>query len=89
MDGASSGGAYGRRKKAKTPKEKRTTTKSVVETILKIWSHRTDLPGDTYPLARYREVLKVLESMAPSAETWRRNAGQNYVFYKPTERSYD
>src|SRR5262249_37307500 len=48
-------------KKAKTPEDRRAAQKSAAESILKIWSHRQRLPGDAYPLARYREILKVLD----------------------------
>ena len=35
--------------------------KTATETILKIWEHRASLPGKAYPLAPYKDVLKVLD----------------------------
>lgn len=40
--------------------------KSAIETILKIWEHRTSLPGRAYPLASYNNVLMVLDRMRPN-----------------------
>ena len=40
--------------------------KTATETILKVWEHRRSLPGKTYPLASYENVLKVLDVLRPS-----------------------
>ena len=44
--------------------------KDVVEVILKIWDHRSQLPGDVNPLAPYDEILEVLSSMRQNARLW-------------------
>lgn len=57
-------------KNAKTPKARKEATETATDTILKIWGNRTKLPGDAYPLARYRKVLKVLDDLAGGADQW-------------------
>ena len=42
------------------------------EVILKIWEHRTTLPGESYPLARYKDVVRVLQSLRPANNPFRR-----------------
>ncbi len=44
--------------------------KLATETILKIWDHRINLPGDVNPLARYRESLQVLLELRPNPDRW-------------------
>ena len=39
--------------------------KNATETILKIWEHRASLPGNAYPLAPYKDILKVLDRLRP------------------------
>src|SRR5947207_7911372 len=46
--------------------------------ILKIWDRRTSLPGYAYPLARYRDVLRVLDLLRPSANPWQRQNGTRH-----------
>ena len=43
-----------------------------VDTILRIWATRETLPGNAWPLARYREAVTVLERLSPAVEPWRR-----------------
>ena len=40
--------------------------KNATETILKIWEHRASLPGNAYPLAPYKDVLKVVDRLRPN-----------------------
>ncbi len=40
--------------------------KNAKDTILKIWSLRDNLPGEAFPLARYKKLLVMLEAMRPS-----------------------
>lgn len=40
------------------------------ETILKIWEHRTSLPRNAYPLARYADILQVLQRLRPDDNPW-------------------
>src|SRR5687767_11542563 len=47
IDKAENGGTAAKRLRAH---------KSATETILKIWEHRTSLPGKAYPLAPYKDV---------------------------------
>lgn len=41
--------------------------KTATDTILKIWVHRESLPGNAYPLAPYKDALKVLELLRPAS----------------------
>lgn len=50
--------------------------KRAVETILKIWEHRESLPSYAYPLARYNEVLRVLDRFQLNENPFR-NYGQD------------
>jgi hypothetical protein len=52
--------------KAGTAKERATAKKDAKDTILKIWSLRDSLPGEAFPLARYRKLLVMLEAMRPN-----------------------
>ena len=45
--------------------------KEAAATILKIWDHRTSLPGKAYPLAPYRDVLRVIDRLQPDSNTFR------------------
>ena len=42
-----------------------------METILKVWEHRTSLPGNAYPLAPYKDVLQVLDRLRPDHNPFR------------------
>jgi hypothetical protein len=44
---------------------------NATETILKIWEHRSSLPGHGYPLAPYQELLKVLDRLRPDDNPFR------------------
>jgi len=57
IDGAENGSTEVARSKAQ---------KQATETIIKIWEHRASLPGKAYPLAPYKEVLKVLNRLRPT-----------------------
>jgi hypothetical protein len=46
--------------------------KNATETILKIWEHRASLPLSAYPLAPYKDVLKVLDRLWPNDNPFRR-----------------
>ena len=41
--------------------------KEAATTILKIWEHRSSLPGKSYPLAPYRDVLRVIDRLQPDS----------------------
>ncbi len=45
----------------KTEDEREEARKVAVETILKIWERRSSVPGNAYPLARYKDILKILD----------------------------
>jgi hypothetical protein len=45
--------------------------KNATETILKIWEHRASLPGNAYPLAPYKDILKVLDRLRPADNPFR------------------
>ena len=57
MDEAENGATAAVRSKAR---------KDATETIIKIWEHRTSLPGKAYPLAPYKDALLVLERLRPT-----------------------
>jgi hypothetical protein len=51
-----------------TTAAKRTeASRQATETILKIWEHRRSLPGRSYPLAPFNEILSVLHRLRPEA----------------------
>lgn len=52
-----------------------------VETILKIWEHRSSLPGKAYPLKSYENVLIVLDRLRPD-----KNPFPRLAYYLGTER---
>jgi hypothetical protein len=54
-----------------TAAERLRARKSAMETILKIWEHRTSLPGKAYPLAPYKDVLQVLDRLRPDDNPFR------------------
>ena len=54
-----------------TSAERLKARKSATETILKIWDHRTSLPGKAYPLAPYKDVLQVLDRLRPDDNPFR------------------
>jgi hypothetical protein len=54
-----------------TATERLKARRSATETILKIWEHRTSLPGKAYPLAPYKDVLKVLDRLWPGNNPFR------------------
>jgi hypothetical protein len=54
-----------------TAAERLKARKSATETILKIWEHRASLPGKAYPLAPYKDVLKVLDRLRPDNNLFR------------------
>jgi len=52
--------------------EKRDAEDRAVELTLKLWSRRRDLPKPADPLSEYRDAIKVLGRMLPSADPWSR-----------------
>lgn len=38
-------------------------SQQATETILRIWDHRKSLPHDAYPIARYEDLLKVIDRL--------------------------
>jgi phosphoglycolate phosphatase-like HAD superfamily hydrolase len=54
-----------------TAAERSRARKNTMETILKIWEHRATLPRKAYPLAPYKEVLKVLDRLRPDDNPFR------------------
>lgn len=61
-------------KEAKNKAHRAVTEERAVETILKLWEHRTTLPGQAYPLAQFREILELLSKLTPDANPWHRQA---------------
>jgi hypothetical protein len=62
-------------KEAKNKAQQAVAEERAVETILRLWEHRTTLPGQAYPLAQFREVLELLSKLTPAANPWYRQAG--------------
>jgi hypothetical protein len=54
-----------------TAAERLRARKSATETILKIWEHRTALPGKAYPLASCKDALQVLDRLRPDDNPFR------------------
>jgi len=52
-------------KNGSTAAERSKARNTATETILKIWQHRTSLPGDAYPLTSYKGISKVLDLLRP------------------------
>jgi GNAT superfamily N-acetyltransferase len=44
-----------------------------VSTILALWEKRASLPGNAYPLARYKYLLQCLATTSPDASIWESN----------------
>jgi hypothetical protein len=54
-----------------TAAERLRVRKNATETILRIWEHRASLPLNAYPLAPYKDVLKVLDRLRPNDNPFR------------------
>lgn len=52
---------------ATTEHERERAQKSVIETILSIWDHRSSMPGKVYPLESYKDTLKMLDLLKPDS----------------------
>jgi len=59
--------------KAVSTKDRLAAQKRAMEVILRIWEHRESLPGYAYPLAKYDEILSVLDFLRPDANPFRFN----------------
>ena len=46
----------------------------VATEILAIWAHRSALPGNAYPLARYKDIIEGMELLAHGGPPWGRPA---------------
>lgn len=44
----------------------------VATEILAIWAHRSALPGNSYPLARYKDIIAAMQLLAPGGSPWER-----------------
>jgi hypothetical protein len=58
-------------KKGSTPAARSTARKTATDTILKIWDHRTSLPGEAYPLAPYKDVVRILVLLQPDGNPFK------------------
>src|ERR1035437_9013176 len=47
-----------------------TAQREAVSTILALWEKRTALPGNAYPLARFKYLLQCLAATSPDASIW-------------------
>jgi hypothetical protein len=59
--------------KATSKKDRLAAQKRAMEAILRIWEHRESLPGYAYPLARYDEILSVMDHLRPDNNPFRFN----------------
>ena len=55
-----------------TPAARLRAREEATETILRIWEHRASLPGNAYPLARYKDVLEALDRLRPDSNPFLR-----------------
>lgn len=46
----------------------------VATEILAIWAHRSALPGNSYPLARYKNIIAGMQLLVPGGSPWERPA---------------
>lgn len=44
----------------------------VAAEILAIWKHRSALPGNAYPLARYKDIIEGMRLLVPGGTPWER-----------------
>src|SRR3990170_1610166 len=51
--------------KGATAAQRLRARKSAAEAILRVWAHRASLPGNAYPLASYKDALKILPLLHP------------------------
>jgi hypothetical protein len=52
--------------------QRRTAEDRAVETILKLWDHRRELPGNAYPLNEYKNAIAALARLRPKSNPWTR-----------------
>lgn len=64
-----------------TEEVKLRASQQATETILKIWEHRKNLPGEAYPLVRYEDLLKVIDLL--------RIDNNQFRFYRHTYDNID
>jgi hypothetical protein len=64
--------------KRKSTAQRVKARKQAVSLILKIWDRRTSLPGNAYPLARYKDILRVLDILQVSANPWQGRNGTRH-----------
>lgn len=57
-------------KSARTAELRRTAQREAVSAILSIWEKRTSLPGNAYPLARYKYLLQCIAATSPDSSIW-------------------
>lgn len=55
----------------KSEEKRLKANQQTTETILKIWEHRKNLPRETYPLAKYEDLLKVIDRLRISSNPYR------------------
>ena len=55
-------------KRSQDRESRKEASDRAVETILKIWDHRTDLPGNANPIPPYRNILQVLSELNPAPD---------------------
>ena len=65
----------------KTLEKRLEASQQATETILKIWEHRKVLPREAYPLAKYKDLLKVIDRL--------RIDNNPYRFYRYDSDSID
>ena len=56
---------------ASTESERLSACKEAVKTIIKLWEHRTSLPGKAYPLKSYQNILLILDKLQPGSNPFR------------------
>lgn len=69
----------------KTGSDRHRDEVEVAGLILRLWSHRRDFPGDTYPLSEVDDIEATLAKLEPNRRPW----GYFNVFEPGTEPSKD
>lgn len=55
---------------SKTKKAKTEASSKATDAILRTWKYRQSLPGNAYPLNRYKEILGILDRLAPQSNPY-------------------
>lgn len=57
-------------------RDRKTARQEATDTILKIWEHRKSLPGNVYPLERFKDIFLVLDHLLPANDPFSNFRGE-------------